>query len=75
MFHFTTSVGVAGRDISSLVLVHAGAHKRMQHTGLVSADVRKLPYSELLFAPAPSVLSRVTTWDIGTRVAQDLVLH
>jgi len=28
-----------------------------------------------LLARAPSVLARVTTWDIGTRVAQDLVSH
>jgi len=28
-----------------------------------------------LFARAPSVLSWVTTWDIGTRVARDLLLQ
>ena len=42
MFQFITSVGVVRRHVSSLVPVHAGAHKRMYLTGLVSAGVRKV---------------------------------
>jgi hypothetical protein len=49
MMQFTMSIGAVGRGTSSLVPVHAGAYKRIHHTGLVSADVRKSPYSELLF--------------------------